>query len=237
MIFQAHPNVWDENKLDEFKKIIHFLKRDSCEFVLPYDYFCNQFVKTPLNLVGEFNKENKTVILKWIDNNKIVVDYNIQRSEDSIMWKSIGIMSSQENKKKSIEDTLIYVDTTHLTKTGVIYYKVKLNNNVNNKYTNTIKIKINSHIFTTTFNNKLKIYPNPCKLKTNIEYEVLNNGLVEGAIYNLNGENIMSIFKEIQNPGFIKKEIDISNFMSGLYLFKLLQPKGIIYSNKILIQN
>lgn len=42
MVLQGHPNSWDENDLNEFKKIIDFLITEGWEFELPYDYYATQ---------------------------------------------------------------------------------------------------------------------------------------------------------------------------------------------------
>ena len=38
-VFQIHPNMWDENQFNEFKKIITYLKEEELTFVLPYEYY------------------------------------------------------------------------------------------------------------------------------------------------------------------------------------------------------
>ncbi|MCU0405815.1 MAG: DUF2334 domain-containing protein [Ignavibacteriaceae bacterium] len=38
-VFQIHPNMWDENQFNEFKKIINYLKEEKLTFILPYDYY------------------------------------------------------------------------------------------------------------------------------------------------------------------------------------------------------
>ena len=39
MVVQAHPPYFKPERLEEFKKVIEFLIREGCEFVLPYEYF------------------------------------------------------------------------------------------------------------------------------------------------------------------------------------------------------
>lgn len=39
IVFQIHPNMWNENQFDEFKKIIGYLKDQKLTFVLPYEYY------------------------------------------------------------------------------------------------------------------------------------------------------------------------------------------------------
>jgi peptidoglycan/xylan/chitin deacetylase (PgdA/CDA1 family) len=39
LVFQIHPNQWDEDQFDEFKKIISYLKDFQTTFILPYEYY------------------------------------------------------------------------------------------------------------------------------------------------------------------------------------------------------
>jgi hypothetical protein len=39
IVFQIHPNMWDENQFEEFKKIISYLKEQKLTFILPYEYY------------------------------------------------------------------------------------------------------------------------------------------------------------------------------------------------------
>jgi len=39
LVFQIHPNQWDEEQFNEFKKIISYLKDLQSTFILPYEYY------------------------------------------------------------------------------------------------------------------------------------------------------------------------------------------------------
>lgn len=39
LVFQIHPNQWEEKQFEEFKKIIEFLKERRTTFILPYEYY------------------------------------------------------------------------------------------------------------------------------------------------------------------------------------------------------
>jgi peptidoglycan/xylan/chitin deacetylase (PgdA/CDA1 family) len=38
-VFQIHPNQWEEKEIEEFKKIIEYLKERHSNFILPYEYY------------------------------------------------------------------------------------------------------------------------------------------------------------------------------------------------------
>lgn len=39
IVFQIHPNMWNENQFEEFTKIISYLKEQKLTFILPYEYY------------------------------------------------------------------------------------------------------------------------------------------------------------------------------------------------------
>ena len=39
MVLQAHPNMFTPDRLEQFKKIVEFLMKEGCEFVLPEEYY------------------------------------------------------------------------------------------------------------------------------------------------------------------------------------------------------
>ncbi len=48
LVFQIHPNQWDENQFNEFKKIISYLKDQHSTFILPFEYY-NSIVTQRIN--------------------------------------------------------------------------------------------------------------------------------------------------------------------------------------------
>lgn len=39
LVFQIHPNQWDDEQFEEFKRIIMYLKDQQSTFILPYEYY------------------------------------------------------------------------------------------------------------------------------------------------------------------------------------------------------
>lgn len=236
MIFQGHPQYWDD-KLDEFKKIIEYLRKDSCEFVLPYDDYCVQNLNPPSRLAGLIDQGNTTVKLELVDVNDLSTDYSIQRSDDSISWKSIGRVYSNKNVQKSQNVTLTYNDLSPSFRYGVQYYRAKLNNGINGNFSNIIALKEYTPVLNQKTGYKIRIYPNPSTSIVNIECPVLKNGLIEGKLYDVAGNEIMQIFKEVHDIGTIKKTVNIGTHKSGVYILKVHQADGYSCYNKIIIDN
>jgi hypothetical protein len=48
LVFQIHPNQWDENQFNSFKEIISYLRTRHVTFILPYEYY-NSVITQTLN--------------------------------------------------------------------------------------------------------------------------------------------------------------------------------------------
>jgi hypothetical protein len=234
MIFQGHPNGWDSDKLKQFQQIIDFLIGQGTEFVLPYDYYCSQVLKLPLQLKAEVVTSNQ-VKLKWIDKNNVVkLYYKIERSEDSIVWRTVNTNSSN-NKERP--DTISYIDTNVKTKNGSCFYRVQPNIGLKAARSNIVKLSaLDTGLIDISDQNKLKIqiFPNPCSESAIIKYQLSTSGIVTGRIYNLEGRLIKELFRESQFSGFIQTPINVSNMNSGIYFCRIVTPNDIL-TQKIII--
>jgi|GEM_PF-1169245 len=69
-------------------------------------------------------------------------------------------------------------------------------------------------------------YPNPVTDKTIIEYTLTRRSDVDITIYNLQGQVMEKVISMQQAPGNYKLEVDLSNYTSGFYTYKLSTPYG-----------
>ena len=88
-----------------------------------------------------------------------------------------------------------------------------------------LKIKVTSDI---SESNKLESefmlytnYPNPFNPSTQIEYFLPEASFVKLTIYNTIGQKLESYIDGEQSAGRYKKEIELSNFSSGIYFYSL----------------
>lgn len=65
-------------------------------------------------------------------------------------------------------------------------------------------------------------YPNPGDKETGIDFSIRENNFTELTIYNMRGEKIKSVFAERLNAGRYSIQVDVSNFSSGVYLYRLV---------------
>ena len=64
-------------------------------------------------------------------------------------------------------------------------------------------------------------YPNPFNPVTTIEYSIPNDGLVTLKVYNIVGEEVVTLVDEIRQPGNYDISFEASNLSSGVYFYKL----------------
>jgi parallel beta-helix repeat protein len=78
-------------------------------------------------------------------------------------------------------------------------------------------------------------YPNPFNLKTHIQFSIPNAEFVTLKIYNLLGQEVITIVSEKLTPGNYKYIWNASDFASGIYYFKLETDKGLVQSKKLIL--
>ena len=64
-------------------------------------------------------------------------------------------------------------------------------------------------------------YPNPFNPKTQINYSILKDGFVTLKIYDILGNDLVTLVNERKTAGYYSVEFDASNLPSGIYFYKL----------------
>jgi photosystem II stability/assembly factor-like uncharacterized protein len=67
-------------------------------------------------------------------------------------------------------------------------------------------------------------FPNPFNPKTTIKYDIAKLGDVKLIIYDILGREITTLVNEPLQPGTYETEWDASNYPSGVYFYKLINP-------------
>jgi len=65
-------------------------------------------------------------------------------------------------------------------------------------------------------------YPNPFNPETKINYQITESGNVNLSVYDVLGNEVVTLVNEKQNPGTYSVNFDGSNFSSGVYFYKLI---------------
>ena len=67
-------------------------------------------------------------------------------------------------------------------------------------------------------------YPNPFNPTTNIEFRIAGQGFVSLKVYNLLGQEVVTLVNEVRPAGVYKERFDASGLASGVYLYRLSTP-------------
>ena len=85
--------------------------------------------------------------------------------------------------------------------------------------------QVGINLLSTITPNKYKLhqnYPNPFNNNTKIKYEINKQEFVELAVYNLIGKKLKSYLNENQLPGTYEISLDMNQYSSGVYFYKLI---------------
>ncbi len=79
-------------------------------------------------------------------------------------------------------------------------------------------------------------YPNPFNPMTTIKYGIPNSERVTLKIYNILGQEVMTLIDEEQKPGVYELKFDASNLASGVYFYRLQAGKFVDVKKMMLLK-
>jgi len=71
-------------------------------------------------------------------------------------------------------------------------------------------------------------YPNPFNAQTMIQFYLPQSGHVSLIIYNLKGQEVLSVINENISKGYHETRIDMSQYASGIYIYKMKTSNTIL---------
>jgi hypothetical protein len=77
-------------------------------------------------------------------------------------------------------------------------------------------------------------YPNPFNPTTKIRYDVPKSSRVTLKVFNLIGQEVLTLVDGVEEPGFKTVELDASNMASGIYFYKL-QTDEVTLTKKLIL--
>ena len=170
------------------------------------------------------------VELKWTTatetNNR---GFEIERMSTGGQFEKIGFVAgygtTTEPKAYSFVDTKL--------ETGRYTYRLKqIDLDGTYKYSKEVDVDVEFPIEYALEQN----YPNPFNPSTTIKYSILEDGFVKLAVYNMLGEEIISLVNNVQKAGRYEVTFDASSLASGVYLYRLEAQKFISIKKMILIK-
>ena len=81
----------------------------------------------------------------------------------------------------------------------------------------------------------MNCYPNPSSSYTTVEYYLHQSGHVEIEVFDMSGRSLEKVVDENANQGKHSAEVDLSQYQSGTYLFKLT-TNNVSINKKVIYQ-
>ena len=79
-------------------------------------------------------------------------------------------------------------------------------------------------------------YPNPFNPVTTIQYILNKTDNVELTVYDILGNELLTLVNEIQSPGNYNVKFDAADYSSGIYMYKLKSGNNILTKKCLLIK-
>lgn len=189
---------------------------------------------SPVTLISfAASVEKNNVKLTWIteveiNNSGFEIERRLQKARAE--WTKISFVpgngTTQEQRTYVFEDKKL--------QTGIYNYRLK-------------QIDYNSGFEYYGLNNDVTIsapkdfsvwqnYPNPSNPRSKIDYEIPENGKVTIKLYNLIGQEVVTLVNEVKEAGYYTAEFDGSNFASGVYFYRMISGKFTDIKKMILVK-
>jgi hypothetical protein len=111
----------------------------------------------------------------------------------------------------------------------------------NNTYNDAITIKYNQPVGITSGNMEIPTqyglfqnYPNPFNSTTVINYQLPTQSTVKLVLFNLLGQVVETIVDQKQDAGYYSISVNLQNFSSGIYFYRLVAEGNIINTKKMI---
>jgi Secretion system C-terminal sorting domain len=171
------------------------------------------------------------IILTWqtgVELNNSGFDIERRIDKDGSSWEKTGFVqgSGTTNEPKS------YTYTNKKLQTGTYKYRLKQID-----YNGSYEYFELSSALTIHPPNTFALgqnYPNPSNPKSKIDYEIPLKGKVHISLYNLLGQEVLTLVNETKDAGYYTAEFDGSNLASGVYFYRLIS-EGFTSTKKMLL--
>jgi len=142
--------------------------------------------------------------------------FAIERKQQGGIYQSVGFVNG--NGTSSEKHSYNYSD--ELKNEGTYIYRLKqidLNGDITYSHENKVEFIKNNKCMELSQN-----YPNPFNPSTLINYQLaLNNVSVKLLIYDVLGNEVITLVNDVQNAGSYSVKFNAGNFASGMYIAKL----------------
>lgn len=172
-------------------------------------------------------KNRNQAELQWaINNNEDVFSFTLEYSKDGKNFQAFREMLPDNVNGEAV----YYSQHTWTTLPGKVYYRIRVTGSKGGlKYS-----KIAPVVFGDQLTN-INIFPNPSRGKTNIEFTTEQPGIIQYAIYDLQGKKIADKKYQASKGGNRIEVTELMNKQKGIYLIKVLAAEK-EYNQKLILE-
>ena len=191
------------------------------------NWIFNNVVRLPLVPVLTAQAENKSVTLTWSSTEDRNITYEIYMYSANTPQRLVGSTSKGSFKVEGLGNGITY------------YFRIKTINTfsgVESGFSETIAVRpsvvlsaqddLESYDF--------QIYPNPSKSKFTLEGKLKEASSLQMTVFDMTGRKVYE--QTLGNTAYLKTEIDLSAFPSGLYLLVMSGDAGRLQISKRLVK-
>jgi hypothetical protein len=189
----------------------------------------------PVELVSFIGKvKDQKVYLNWstateVNNYGFEIERKIpdQVRNDNRNWANIGFVEGHGNSNSQKEYSFTDAE---VNSSGIYYYRLKqIDNDGAYEFSNQIEVNFNVPDNFELSQN----YPNPFNPSTTISFKLPEPGKVTLRIYNLMGEEIITLVEGYKEAGIYTVNFNAEELASGMYLYRL-STNGFTETKKLL---
>jgi hypothetical protein len=163
---------------------------------------------------------NGEVIIKWQTatetNNS---GFAVERSQEFVVssqknWENIKFVEGNGTTTEVTE----YTYRDKIEKPGTYYYRLKqIDFDGTTTFSSEIKVDVNGPVEIALMQN----YPNPFNPSTTISFNLSKSGVVTLKVYNLMGEEIITLVDGYRKSGIYTVNFNAEGLPSGMYIYQL----------------
>jgi hypothetical protein len=160
-----------------------------------------------------------SVHLNWITASEINnYGFEVERKTNESNYEKIGFVTGAGSTTET--QTYSYTDT-RVTNGNYTYRLKQVDFDGSFEYSYEVEVDVNVPAIYALEQN----YPNPFNPTTNINFSLAEAGNVKLLVYNLLGEEVMTIINELREAGRHSVTFDAGSLPSGTYFYKLETPQ------------
>lgn len=153
--------------------------------------------------------------------------FDIERKVNDTNWNKIGFISGAGNSNS--QKHYQFIDGNIIGGSEFHYRLKQIDNDGSFEYSDEVEVVIVPDNFTLEQN-----YPNPFNPTTIIRYAIPKTSFVSIKVYDLNGQEIISLINETKEVGTYEIKFDARGFASGVYLYRMV-AEDYINTKKLLL--